>query len=89
MGHNMLFVELVLLAAGLAHAATFPPPLDLPRPPPPARPVQDPQHAPAHLLKVIIGATTSLQFQECSCDCFFFFVTYYILSSAPEKYLLE
>ncbi|XP_042857175.1 bone morphogenetic protein 7-like isoform X2 [Penaeus japonicus] len=51
MGHNMLFVELVLLAAGLAHAATFPPPLDLPRPPPPARPVQDPQHAPAHLLK--------------------------------------
>lgn len=65
MGLNMFFVELVLLTAGLAHAATFPPPLELPRPPPPSRPVQDQRHAPEHLLKVIIGTRTSLQFQEC------------------------
>lgn len=64
MGLNMFFAELVLMAAGLAHAAIFPPPLDFPRSPPPPRLVQDQHHAPEHLLKVIIG-TRPLQFQEC------------------------
>ncbi|XP_027209325.2 bone morphogenetic protein 7 isoform X1 [Penaeus vannamei] len=51
MGLNMFFAELVLMAAGLAHAAIFPPPLDFPRSPPPPRLVQDQHHAPEHLLK--------------------------------------